>query len=45
MWGMDSFLNRCKSYFHKQRITKEEKVWIASYNLEDGTQLWYIQVQ
>jgi hypothetical protein len=24
---------------------EEEKVWMASYNLEDGVQLWYIQVQ
>lgn len=22
-----------------------EKVWMASYNLEDGAQLWYYQVQ
>jgi hypothetical protein len=39
------FVNRCESYFHQQRIMEEEKVWIASYNLEDGAQLWYIQVQ
>jgi len=39
------FLNRCDSYFHQQRIMEEEKVWLASYNLEDGTQLWYYQVQ
>ena len=38
------FLNRCESYFHQQRIM-EEKVWMASYNLEDGAQMWYIQVQ
>ena len=37
------FLNRCESYFHQQRIM--EKVWMASYNLEDGAQMWYIQVQ
>jgi hypothetical protein len=24
---------------------EEEKVWMASYNLEEGTQMWYIQVQ
>ena len=24
---------------------EEEKVWMASYNLEDGAQMWYIQVQ
>ncbi|XP_066347789.1 uncharacterized protein [Miscanthus floridulus] len=39
------FLNRCDSYFHQQRIMEEEKVWMASYNLEDGAQLWYYQVQ
>jgi hypothetical protein len=39
------FVNRCESYFHQQRIMEEEKVWMASYNLEDGAQLWYIQVQ
>jgi hypothetical protein len=39
------FVNRCESYFYQQRIMEEEKVWMASYNLEDGAQLWYIQVQ
>jgi hypothetical protein len=39
------FINHCESYFHQQRILEEEKVWMASYNLEDGAQLWYIQVQ
>jgi len=39
------FVNRCESYFHQQRIMEEEKVWMASYNLEDVAQLWYIQVQ
>jgi len=39
-----TFLNRCESYFHQQRIMEEEKVWMASYNLEDGAQLWYMQV-
>ena len=38
------FVNRCESYFHQQRIMEEEKVWMASYNLEDIAQLWYIQV-
>lgn len=40
-----AFINRCESYFHQQRIADEEKVWMASYNLEDSTQMWYIQVQ
>jgi hypothetical protein len=39
------FINRCESYFHQQRIMEEEKVWLASYNLEHGAQMWYIQVQ
>jgi hypothetical protein len=39
------FINRCESYFHQQRIMEEEKVWMASYNLEDNAQLWYMQVQ
>jgi hypothetical protein len=39
------FINRCESYFHQQQIMEEEKVWMASYNLEDGAQMWYIQVQ
>jgi hypothetical protein len=39
------FINRCESYFHQQQILEEEKVWMASYNLEDGAQLWYMQVQ
>ena len=36
------FINRCESYFHQQRIMEEEKVWMASYNLEEGAQLWYM---
>jgi hypothetical protein len=39
------FTNHCESYFHQQRIIEEEKVWMASYNLEEGVQMWYIQVQ
>jgi hypothetical protein len=39
------FINRCESYFHRQRIMEEEKVWMASYNLEEGAQMWYMQVQ
>jgi hypothetical protein len=39
------FVNRCESYFHQQRIIEEEKVWMASYHLEDVAQLWYIQLQ
>jgi len=36
------FINRCESYFHQQRIMEEEKMWMASYNLEEGAQMWYI---
>jgi hypothetical protein len=39
------FINRCKSYFHQQRTMPEEKVWTASFNLDDVAQLWYIQLQ
>jgi hypothetical protein len=37
------FINRCESYFHQHRIM--EKVWMASYNLEEGAQMWYAMVQ
>jgi hypothetical protein len=37
-----AFINRCDSYFYQQRIME---VWMASYNLEEVAQLWYIQVQ
>jgi hypothetical protein len=40
-----AFLNRCESYFRQQRIAAEEQVWMASYNLEAGAQMWYLQVQ
>jgi hypothetical protein len=40
-----AFINRCESYFHQQRIAAEEQVWMASYNLEGGAQMWFIQVQ
>jgi hypothetical protein len=39
------FINKCESYFHQQRTMTEERVWMASYNLEDVAQLWYIQLQ
>lgn len=40
-----AFINRCESYFYQQHVMEEEKVWMASYNLEDGAQMWFIQVQ
>jgi hypothetical protein len=39
------FINKCESFFVQQRIMAEEHVWMASYNLQDGAQLWYMQVQ
>jgi hypothetical protein len=39
------FINKCDSYFHQQRIVEEEKVWMASFNLDDAAQMWYIHVQ
>jgi hypothetical protein len=39
------FINKCESYFRQQRTMTEERVWMASYNLEDVAQLWYIQLQ
>ena len=39
------FINKCESYFRQQRTMAEERIWMASYNLEDVAQLWYIQLQ
>jgi hypothetical protein len=39
------FINKCESYFRQQCTMVEERVWMASYNLEDVAQLWYIQLQ
>jgi hypothetical protein len=39
------FTNKCESYFRQQRTLVEERVWMASYNLEDVAQLWFIQLQ
>jgi hypothetical protein len=39
------FLSRCESYFHQQRTMPEECIWMASYNLEDVAQLWFMQLQ
>ncbi|KAJ1275604.1 hypothetical protein BS78_05G147700 [Paspalum vaginatum] len=38
------FINKCESYFTQQRTMAEERVWMASYHLEDVAQLWYIQL-
>jgi len=37
-------INRCESYFLQQQIMDEERVWMASYYLEEGAQLWYYQI-
>ncbi|WVZ89777.1 hypothetical protein U9M48_036141 [Paspalum notatum var. saurae] len=39
------FINKCDSYFRQQRTMAEERVWMASYHLEDVAQLWYNQLQ
>jgi len=39
------FLNKCESYFRQQRTMAEERVWMASYNLEGVAQEWFIQLQ
>ncbi|RLN12498.1 hypothetical protein C2845_PM09G12640 [Panicum miliaceum] len=38
------FINKCESYFRQQRTMGEERVWMASYNLENVAQLWYLQL-
>jgi hypothetical protein len=39
------FLNKCESYFRQQRTMPEERVWMASYNLEGVAQEWFFQLQ
>jgi hypothetical protein len=38
-------INYCKSYFRRERIMAEEKVWMASCHLEDGARTWFLQVR
>jgi hypothetical protein len=33
------FINKCESYFRQQCTMAEERVWMASYNLEDIAQI------
>ncbi len=40
-----TFINKCESFFLQQRIMPEERVWMASYNLHDDAQLWFMQIQ
>ena len=39
------FINKCESYFRQQRTMPEERVWMASYQLEGVAHLWFIQLQ
>jgi hypothetical protein len=39
------FLNKCEAYFHQHRTMAEERVRMASYQLDKVAQLWYIQLQ
>ena len=40
-----AFINQCESYFNRERIMEEEKVWMAARNLEDDPRVWFLQVQ
>jgi hypothetical protein len=39
------FINKCESYFRQQRTMAEERVWMASYQLEGVAHMWSIQLQ
>jgi len=39
------FINKCESYFRQQRTMPEERVWMASNQLEGVAHLWFIQLQ
>jgi hypothetical protein len=39
------FLNKCDSYFRQHRTMAKERVWMASYHLDDVVQLWHTQLQ
>ncbi|XP_066311855.1 uncharacterized protein [Miscanthus floridulus] len=39
------FINKCESYFRQQRTMAEERVWMASYQLEGVAHMWFIQLQ
>ena len=40
-----AFVNQCDSYFRRERIMEDEKVWLVSRNLEDDARVWFLQVQ
>jgi hypothetical protein len=39
------FINKCESFFIQQRVMAAERTWMASYNLQDSAQLWYVHIQ
>ena len=39
------WLNRCEHFFRHQQTSKEEKIGLASFHLEDITQLWFVQLK
>jgi hypothetical protein len=39
------FINKCESFFHHHHTMGEERVRMASYHLDDVTQLWYDQLK
>ncbi|KAK3136157.1 hypothetical protein QOZ80_5BG0428960 [Eleusine coracana subsp. coracana] len=39
------FLNKCDSFFRAQRILEEEKVWMATHNLNDSAHIWYMHIE
>jgi hypothetical protein len=38
------FINRCESFFIQQHVIPAERTWMASYNLHESAQLWFMQV-
>jgi len=40
-----AFINQCETYFNRERIMEEEKVWMASRNLAEDARMWFLQVQ
>ena len=39
------FINKCESFFLQQRVMEEEKVWMASFNMDGSAQQWYMRLQ
>jgi hypothetical protein len=38
------FINKCESYFRQQRTMPEERVWMASYQLQGVAHMLFIQL-